>query len=88
MISFFSDLLTIKKCNKGGYTENTIPDKLKDLINFYKTHYANTISNNETIYYDKLSYVVWVHVRSNIVFPITQEHIIGLRNVLIENINI
>ena len=51
-------VLTIRKCNKGGYTENTIPDKLKGLINFYKTHYANTISNNETIYYDKLSYVL------------------------------
>ena len=58
---FISDVfkvLTIRKCNKGGYTENTIPEKLKGLINFYKTHYVNTISNNETIYYDKLSYVL------------------------------
>ena len=51
-------VLTIRKCNKGGYTENNIPDKLKCLTIFYKTHYANTISNNDTIYYDKLSYVL------------------------------
>ena len=51
-------VLTIRKCNKGGYTEKTIPDKLKGLTHFYKTHYANTISNSETIYYDKLSYVL------------------------------
>jgi hypothetical protein len=38
--------------------------------------------------YDKLSYAVWAHVRSNIVVPITHEHIIGLRNILIENIKI
>ena len=58
---FISDVfkvLTIRKCNQGGYTENTIPDKLKELTNFYKTNYATTISNNETIYYDKLSYIL------------------------------
>ena len=51
-------VLTIRKCNKGGYTENTIPEKLKGLLNFYKTHYANTISNNKTIYYDKLCFTI------------------------------
>ena len=51
-------VLTIRKCNQGGYTENNIPDKLKELTNFYKTNYATTISNNETIYYDKLSYIL------------------------------
>ena len=58
---FISDVfkvLTIRKCNQGGYTENTIPGKLKELTNFYKTNYATTISNNETIYYDKLSYIL------------------------------
>jgi|688.fasta_scaffold106123_3 hypothetical protein len=51
-------VLTIRKCNKGGYTENTIPDKLKGLLHFYKTHYSTTISHNETIFYDKLSYIL------------------------------
>jgi len=51
-------VLTIRKCNSGGYTENNMPTQLKGLTTFYKTHYANTISNNETIYYDKLSYVL------------------------------
>jgi hypothetical protein len=51
-------VLTIRKCNKGGYTENTIPDKLKGLLHFYKTHYSKTISHNETIYYDKLCYIL------------------------------
>ena len=51
-------VLTIRKCNKGGYTEKNMPIQLKCLTTFYKTHYANTIYNNETIYYDKLSYVL------------------------------
>jgi hypothetical protein len=51
-------VLTIRKCNSGGYTENNMPTQLKGLTTFYKTHYANTISNNDTIYYDKLSYVL------------------------------
>jgi hypothetical protein len=58
---FISDVfkvLTIRKCNKGGYTQNTIPDKLKGLLHFYKTHYSKTISHNETIFYDKLSYIL------------------------------
>jgi len=51
-------VLTIRKCNSGGYTEENMPIQLKCLTTFYKTHYANTIYNNETIYYDKLSYVL------------------------------
>ena len=51
-------VLTIRKCNSGGYTEENMPTQLKGLTTFYKTHYANTISNNDTIYYDKLSYVL------------------------------
>jgi len=40
------------------YTQNTIPDKLKCLLHFYKTHYYKTIFNNETIFYNKLSYIL------------------------------
>ena len=57
----------------------------EQIYNRIKVRYSYEV--HKTVY-DKLSYIVWVHVRSNIVFPITQEHIIGLRNVLIENINI
>ena len=58
---FISDVfkvLTIRKSNRGGYTEETMPPRLKELIGFYKTNYALTISNYETIYYDKLSYIL------------------------------
>ena len=51
-------VLTIRKCNTGGYTKENMPPQLKGLLHFYKTHYSTTISNNETIYYDKLSYVL------------------------------
>ena len=51
-------VLTIRKCNKGGYTKENMPPQLKELTNFYKTHYFKTISNNETIFYDKLSYIL------------------------------
>lgn len=56
-----------------------------EIFNRVKQSYSYEV--HKTVY-DKLSYVVWVHVRSNIVFPITQEHIIGLRNVLIDNIKL
>jgi len=51
-------VLTIRKCGSGGYTENNMPEQLQELTEFYREHYSNTISNNETIYYDKLSYVL------------------------------
>jgi hypothetical protein len=61
LIEFISDVfkvLTIRKSNRGGYTEETMPPRLKELTTFYKTNYALTISDNETIYYDKLSYIL------------------------------
>ena len=51
-------VLTIRRCGSGGYTENNMPEQLQELTEFYREHYSNTISNNETIYYDKLSYVL------------------------------
>ena len=51
-------VLTIRKCGSGGYTEDNMPEQLQELTEFYREHYSNTISNNETIYYDKLSYVL------------------------------
>jgi hypothetical protein len=51
-------VLTIRRCGSGGYTEDNMPEQLQELTEFYREHYSNTISNNETIYYDKLSYVL------------------------------
>ena len=51
-------VLTIRKCNTGGYTKENMPHQLKGLLHFYKTHYFKTISHNETIFYDKLSYIL------------------------------
>ena len=51
-------VLTIRLCGSGGYTEDNMPEQLQELTEFYREHYSNTISNNETIYYDKLSYVL------------------------------
>jgi len=51
-------VLTIRLCGSGGYTEDNMPEQLQELTEFYREHYSNTISNNETIYYDKLSYIL------------------------------
>jgi hypothetical protein len=51
-------VLTIRRCGSGGYTEDNMPEQLQELTEFYRKHYSNTISNNETIYYDKLSYIL------------------------------
>ena len=51
-------VLTIRRCGSGGYTQDNMPGQLQELTEFYREHYSNTISNNETIYYDKLSYIL------------------------------
>ena len=51
-------VITKRKCNSGGYTDETMPDQLRTLTDFYKNHYLLTISNNEILYYDKLPYIL------------------------------
>ena len=51
-------VLTVRKCGSGGYREDNMPQQLQELTEFFKKHYSNTISNNETIFYDKLSYIL------------------------------
>jgi hypothetical protein len=51
-------VITKRKCNSGGYTDETMPEQLKTLTNFYKNHYSLTIANNEILYYDKLPYIL------------------------------
>ena len=57
-ISHVFKVLTIRRCGSGGYTEDNMPPQLQELTKFYRKYYSKTISSNETIYYDKLSYVL------------------------------
>jgi hypothetical protein len=51
-------VITRRKCNSGGYTEENMPKQLRILTDFYNNHYLLTISNNEILYYDKLPYIL------------------------------
>ena len=51
-------VITKRKCNSGGYRDDNMPELLKTLTTFYKEHYYKTIIKDETLYYDKLSYIL------------------------------
>ena len=51
-------VLTVRNCGSGGYTDKNMPQQLRILTDFYNNVYSKTISNNEIIYYDKLSYIL------------------------------
>ena len=51
-------VVTQRKCNSGGYTENNMPTQLKNLKQFYDLQYKLTINTNEILYYDGLSYIL------------------------------
>jgi hypothetical protein len=51
-------VITVRKCNSGGYTDKNMPEQLRTLTNFYKNNYSLTITNNEILYYDKLPYIL------------------------------
>ena len=51
-------VITIRKCNTGGYTEDKMPEQQKLLQEFYNKEYKETIHNDEIIYYDKMSYIL------------------------------
>ena len=51
-------VLTIRKCGSGGYTEDNMPSLLKDLTKFYNEHYKNTRTENDILYYDKMSCIL------------------------------
>lgn len=50
--------ITTRNCNKGGYTEENMPDQLRKLTHFFIHHYSTTMVMNDVIYYDKLSYIL------------------------------
>jgi len=51
-------VITKRISNKDGYTDENMPQQLRSLTEFYNNFYINTITDNEIIYYDKLSYVL------------------------------
>jgi len=51
-------VITIRKCGSGGYTDDKMPLLLKDLTKFYNEHYKNTRTENDILYYDKMSYIL------------------------------
>ena len=51
-------VITQRKSNRGGYTDKTMPDKLRLLYDFYNQYYIKTIVINEIIYYDNLPYIL------------------------------
>ena len=51
-------VVTIRKCNAGGYTDKNMPDRLRLLYNFYNNYYSSTLVDNDFIYYDKLPYIL------------------------------
>ena len=51
-------VITKRKCGSGGYKDDKMPNQLKILDTFYKEYYSKTITNNEILYYDKLSYIL------------------------------
>ncbi len=50
--------ITKRKCNSGGYRDDNMHEQLKTLPKFHKEHYSKTIIKDETLYYDKLSYIL------------------------------
>jgi len=51
-------VITQRKSNSGGYTDENMPKQQKKLQKFYNSHYKKTIHDNEVIYYDKMSYIL------------------------------
>ena len=51
-------VITIRKCNTGGYTEENMPEQQKILQEFYDKHYKETTIKDDILYYDKMSYIL------------------------------
>ncbi len=69
-------VITIRKCNTGGYTEDNMPKQQKILQEFYNKHYKETVVVDDILYYDKMSYILAyeaIDIETNINVNI-QEH--------------
>ncbi len=51
-------VVTIRKCNTGGYTEENMPEQQKSLQEFYNKNYKETTIKDDVLYYDKMSYIL------------------------------
>jgi hypothetical protein len=51
-------VITIRKCNTGGYTKENMPEQQKILQEFYNKHYKETTIKDDILYYDKMSYIL------------------------------
>ncbi len=51
-------VVTIFSSKRGQLKEDKMKEQLKNLNNFYKEHYIDTVDNNETILCDKLTYIL------------------------------
>jgi hypothetical protein len=51
-------VITIRKCNTGGYTEEKMPEQQKTLQEFYDKHYKETTIKGDILCYDKMSYIL------------------------------
>ena len=79
---FISDIfkvITTRKSNKGAVPESKMSQQLKDLKNFYNDYYSKLVSQEDSIFYDGLSYILAyeaIDMSSNIETNI-QEHFIN-----------
>jgi hypothetical protein len=51
-------VITIRKCNTGGYTEENMPEQQKTLQDFYDKYYKEITIKDDILYYDKMSYIL------------------------------
>jgi hypothetical protein len=51
-------VLTIRKCGSGGYTDENMPDQMKELTKFYNEYYKDLREKDDVLYYDKMSYIL------------------------------
>ena len=51
-------MITIRKSNSGAVPESKMSQQLKDLKIFYNDYYSKIVSQEDSIFYDGLSYVL------------------------------
>jgi hypothetical protein len=51
-------VITKRKCNSGGYTEDNMPEQLKTLTKFFNKYYSSLMETNDIVYYDGLPYIL------------------------------
>ena len=89
-IGYIFMVLTIRKCGSGGYTDNNMPEQLKQLTKFYNECYKPLTINDEVIYYDKLNYVLAyeaIDIEKNINVNISEhfiQHLNKYINIILE----